>query len=91
MNLRFPIRSRLALSLATFALIVLVGVIALSELALSPDSDAEEHSLIYIADCPGTVIEEGPSRSDDRDGRHHRRRKRAKPCLLSGYGERHGR
>ena len=36
MNLRFPIRSRLALSLATLTLIVLVGVIALSELAMSP-------------------------------------------------------
>ncbi len=60
MNLRFPIRTRLALSLATFALIVLVGVIALSEVALSPDNDAEAHSPIYIAECIGTVSEEGP-------------------------------
>lgn len=60
MNLRFPIRTRLSLSLATFALIFLVGVITFSEIAMSPDRNAEEHSLIYIADCPGTVNEEGP-------------------------------
>lgn len=60
MNLRFPIRNRLALSLATFALIMLVGVIALSEIALSPDNDAEAHSPIYISECTGTVSEEGP-------------------------------
>ena len=38
MNLRFPIRTRLSLSLATFALIFLVGVITFSEIAMSPDS-----------------------------------------------------
>lgn len=64
MNVRFPIRTRLFLSLATFALIVLVGVIALSEIALSPDNDAEAHSPIYIAECAGTVNEEGPSEQE---------------------------
>ena len=60
MNLRFPIRTRLLLSLATFALIVLVGVVMLSELAFSPDEDVKAHSRIYIAECPGIVTEEGP-------------------------------
>ena len=64
MNLRFPIRTRLSLSLATFALIFLVGVITFSEIAMSPDSNAEEHSLIYIADCPGTVNEEAPGEQE---------------------------
>ena len=64
MNLRFPIRTRLVLSLATFALIALVGVIALSEVALSPDNDAEAHSPIYIAECAGTVNEEAPSEQE---------------------------
>ena len=63
MNLRSLIRTRLALSLATFALIVLVGVIAFSEIALSPDNNAETHSPIYIAECIGTVSEEFSSRS----------------------------
>lgn len=64
MNLRFPIRNRLALSLATLTLIVLVGVIALSEIALSPDADAEAHSPIYIAECPGAVNEEAPDEQE---------------------------
>ena len=64
MNPRSPIRNRLALSLATLALIVLVGVIALSEIALSPDNDAEAHSPIYISECAGTVNEEGPSEQE---------------------------
>ena len=60
MKLRFPVKSRLLLSLATFALIVLVGLAILSELAFSPDEDAKAHSRIYISECPGTVTEEGP-------------------------------
>ena len=64
MNLRFPIRTRLFLSLTTFGLIVLVATIMLSELAFSPDQGAEAHSLIYIAECAGTVNEEGPSEQE---------------------------
>ena len=58
---RFPIKSRLLLSLATFALIVLVGLVILSELAFAPDADTPSHSRIYISQCPDAVYEEGPS------------------------------
>ena len=53
------IPARLILPLATSALI---GLVALIWVAGAPDAHARERSLVHIADCPGTVAEEGPGR-----------------------------
>ena len=53
------IAGRVALTLAASALI---GLVALIWVTGAPDAHAREHSLVYIANCPGTVSEEGPGR-----------------------------
>ena len=60
MKLGFPIKTRILLPLAAFMMIVLVGLVILSELAFAPATPAQRHSDIYISDCPGTVTEGGP-------------------------------
>lgn len=62
MNLGIPILRRAPLLIAASALFALVGLFILFGLALSPVEGAEEHSVIYISDCPGTVNEERHSR-----------------------------